>query len=342
MSKPTLTFFCELAAEPLTELFADPAVIEQLAAMEAGVSLGILDLSEERADVVRRLNEAGVPVTAWQLLPEAQGYWYNLGNAPQAIARYVDFITWTEEHDLRWAAIGVDIEPDIREMERLSEGEWAMVPKLLGRLFDRERVQRAERLYRGLIDEMHADGYEVESYHIPFIVDERRVGSTLLQRLFGLIDLGVDREVLMLYSSFLRPHGTGALWSYAPDAEAIAVGSTGGGVTTGGADQVLPLTWEELARDLRLSRQWSDELYVFSLEGAARQGYLARLRDFEWERDVLLPLESAHKVTRVRKAGRAVLWASAHPALILGTMGAVTLAAFWLTSLFRPDESDRE
>ena len=342
MSKPSLTFFCELAAKPLAALFADPAVIEQLAAMKAGVSLGLVDLSDERAAVVRRLNAAGVPVTAWQLLPEAQGYWYNLGNAPQAIARYVDFTAWTEAHDLRWEAIGVDIEPDIREMGRLSAGEWAILPRLVRRLFDRERVERARRLYRGLIAEMRADGYEVEAYHLPFIVDERRAGSTLLQRLFGLIDLEVDREVLMLYSSFLRPHGAGALWTYAPAAEAIAVGSTGGGVTVGGADQVPPLGWDELARDLRLARQWSDALYVFSLEGAIRQGYLARLCDFEWERDVMLPLESAHKVGRVRKAGRAVLWASAHPALILATMGAVTLAAFWLTSLFRPDRSDRE
>ncbi|MGC9399241.1 MAG: hypothetical protein ACP5HM_08895 [Anaerolineae bacterium] len=339
MSKPKLTFFCELAAGPLAELFADPAVVEHLKAMKAGVSLGLVDLSDERAEVVRRLNAAGVPVTAWQLLPEAQGYWYNLDNAPQTIARYVDFTTWTERHDLHWAAIGVDIEPDIREMERLMAGEWSGVLKMLGRLFDRKRVDRAQRLYEGLIDEMHADGYEVESYHIPVIVDERRVGSTLLQRLFGLIDLPVDREVLMLYSSFLRPHGAGALWSYAPEAEAIAVGSTGGGVTVGGADEIPPLTWEELARDLRLAWQWSDALYVFSLEGCVRQGYLARLRDFKWERDVMLPVESAHRVARMRRVGQALLWAGAHPALVLGTMGAATLAVFWLASVFRRERA---
>jgi hypothetical protein len=342
MSKPKLTFFCELAAEPLTELFADSAVIEHLAAMKAGVSLGILDLSKARADVVRRLNAAGVPVTAWQLLPEAQGYWYNVDNAPQAIARYVDFTTWTEEHDLRWEAIGVDIEPDFGEMERLSEGEWSLVFKFLGRLFDQERVQRAERLYRGLIDEMHADGYEVESYHIPFIVDERRVGSSLLRRLFGLLDFAVDREVLMLYSSFLRPNGAGTLWSYASDAEAIAVGSTGGGVTIGGADQIPPLTWKELARDLRLAHQWTDELYIFSLEGAVRQDYLTRLRDFKWERDVTLPLESAHRVARARRMGRAALWASAHPLLVLGAVSALGLSALWLARSLRPARSDGE
>ena len=79
--KPRLTFFCELEADALETLFADSSVIDNLVTLEASVSLGILDLSPGRAAVVRRLNEAGIPVIAWQLLPKEQGYWFNLGNA---------------------------------------------------------------------------------------------------------------------------------------------------------------------------------------------------------------------------------------------------------------------
>src|SRR3712207_4042140 len=93
-----LTFFCELEAAPLREIFADPAVMEHLVEMRASVSLGLLDLSAERADGVRRLHAAGIPVIAWQLLPAEQGYWFNLDNAPQAAARYEAFREWTSTH----------------------------------------------------------------------------------------------------------------------------------------------------------------------------------------------------------------------------------------------------
>ena len=157
-------------------------------------------------------------------------------------------------------------------------------------------------------------------------MDERRSGATLLQRLFGLIDLPVDREVLMLYSSFMRPIGHGLLWSYAPIAGSVGVGSTGGGVTVAGVDQIPPLQWEEFARDLRLARAWSDDIHVFSLEGAVRQGFLHRLRDFDWQARAEPPLREFQQVERVRKVLRAVLWASVHPGAVLaGVVGVLWL-----------------
>src|SRR3712207_8982240 len=45
----------------------------------------------QRAAVVRQLNTYGIPTIAWLLLPHDQGYWFNLGNYPQAIARYHAF-----------------------------------------------------------------------------------------------------------------------------------------------------------------------------------------------------------------------------------------------------------
>jgi len=115
-----LTFACELETDELQELFADAAVVDTLVELGAGVSLGLLDLSAERAALVRRLNDTGVPVTAWLLLPKEQGYWFNADNATQATARYVEFKAWTAKHGLRWAGIGVDIEPDFAEMQQLA------------------------------------------------------------------------------------------------------------------------------------------------------------------------------------------------------------------------------
>ncbi|HQE93066.1 MAG TPA: hypothetical protein PLH19_02745 [Anaerolineae bacterium] len=325
---PGLTFFCELDATALQDLFSNPQIIEDLRVLGAGVSLGLRDLSAERAEIVHRLNAAEIPVVAWLLLPEAQGYWFNLDNAPEADAFYADFKTWTAMHNLRWDGVGLDIEPDMREMKKLAAGDLRALVTLLRRSLDAERFRRACERYGALVAQIRTAGYRVDEYAIPFMVDERRVGSRLLQRCLGLVDLAVDREVLMLYSSFMRPLGPGLLWSYAPSAGSVAVGSTGGGVTVAGAAQIPPLTWDELARDLRLARVWSDTIHIFSLEGAVRQGYLHRLLDFDWSVPAEPPLREFRQVERARKALRAVLWASIHPGVVFA--GVITF--LWLVS----------
>ncbi|HEX8698525.1 MAG TPA: hypothetical protein VF815_06800 [Myxococcaceae bacterium] len=311
MNPPRLSFFCELAAGPLQALFEDLAVTEHLLALSATVSLGLLDFSPERAAVVRRLTEAGIPVVAWQLLPAEQGYWFNQDNTPQAAARYSAFREWTAEHGLRWDGVGLDIEPDIHEFQQLLSGGLRRLPALLPRLKRGEQLRQAQAAYAALVARIRADGYRVDTYQLPFIVDERQAGSTLLQRLVGVVDLPADREVLMLYSSFLRPHGAGALCSYGAQARSIALGSTGGGVELPGLIEVPPLSWDELSRDLRLARGLSADLHLFSLEGCVRQGFLPRLRTFDWEGPVEPPRGAARRVSLVRWAASGVLRTSA-------------------------------
>ncbi len=337
MTKPRLTFFCELETEALQALFANATVLRDLHDLQARISLGVLDLSAGRAQVVRRLNEAGIPAVAWQLLPKEQGYWFNAGNARQAAVRYVAFKAWSAENGLRWAGMGLDIEPDMRDAERLATDRWGLLSALLSRAFDCERMHRAEVEYGLLVAQMRADGYSVESYVFPLMLDERKAGSTLLRRLSGLIEVPADREIPMLYSSFLRPRGPGVLWSYAPEVQAVGVGSTGGGVSVGGADQVQPLDWNELSRDLHLARRWVSDIYVFSLEGCVREGFLERIRDFGWEQPCTAPLSAVAQVNQARRALRTGLWLSAHPFTTLSTL----FALVWLLSRLHRKEKPR-
>ena len=325
MTPPQLTFFCELEPDTLQSLFADGKVVDHLLALEASVSLGILDLTDGRARMVRTLNDEGIPVIAWQLLPKEQGYWFNASNTPQAAARYADFQRWTTEHDLRWDGVGLDIEPDIHDMQGLVGSRWSVLSTLIERAFHGEQLRQAQAQYTMLAARIRADGYRVDSYLIPFIVDERQVGSTLLRRLAGLVDIPVDREVLMLYTSFFRPRGPGILWSYGSEAASIAVGVTGGGVEVGGILAKRPLDWDEFSRDLLLARYRTDDIHVFSLEGCVTQGFLSHLRGFDWEQSITPPLTMAAEIETYRKALRTGLWASAHPLWVAG--GA--LAAAW-------------
>ena len=108
------------------------------------------------------------------------------------------------------------------------------------------------------------------------------------------------------------------------------MGTTGGGPDVPGHSQFSPLSWEEFARDLRLARYWSDDLVVHSLEGCVWQGYLERLRSFDWEQPVRLP-KTAGLAGALRALLRGALWSSAHPWYVLS----VVVATTWLLSRWR-------
>jgi hypothetical protein len=267
-SPPQLTFACELDSARLTELFADGSAIEHLQALRARVIIMVSDLSDERAAVVKQLGQAGIPLVAVPLFPFEEGYYFTVENAPRAAARYEQWKDWSDKHGLRWDWVGLDIEPEASFYEQIMADPWQLPAMLLPRLRDRDGPVRAREIFTALIERIHQDGWQVENYQFPLIADERKAGSTVLQRLLGLVDIPTDREVWMLYTSFLRGLGPGLLWSYGPEAQAIAVGTTGGGPDIPGHPQMPALSWEEFARDLRLARHFTDQIYVHSLEGA--------------------------------------------------------------------------
>jgi hypothetical protein len=309
--QPALTFACELDPVRLTALFAEPSVIEDLLALRARVALTLSDFSDERAEVVRHLNVAGIRVVGIPLVPLEQGYYFTADNAATAAERYEEWKDWTSRHRLAWDGVGLDIEPDARIYQQIMDNPWGLAPMLLPRLFDRERPARSRAAYRELVDRIHTDGWTVENYQFPLIADERRAGSTLLQRL-ALVDVATDREVWMIYSSFMRALGPSLIWSYGPEASAIGVGTTGGGPDIPGSPQMPSLSWEELARDLCLAGHWCDQILIHSLEGCVWQDYLGRLRSFDWA-DTAAPPQRALAAAGLRMSLRAALRASAHP-----------------------------
>ena len=323
MAAPRLTFFYELESERLAKMM-DRDLLADLKELNAGLSLGLIDFSPLRAQVVQRLNQIGIPVVAWLLLPKDQGYWFNLANADQAQACFEAFLDWTAKNNLVWDGVGIDIEPDIREFEQLSGKNWLkLVGKIGGRTLQHRKYAAARRKYLNLIAAIRSNGWRVDSYQFPLIADERKAHSTLLQRMAGLVDLPVDREVWMLYSSFLGASGPGLLGSYGPEAQSIGLGSTGGGVDVGlGGEQ--RLSWEELSHDLRLAWYWNEDIHVFSLEGCVQQHFMPRLKAFVWDKPILLPDQPTERVNAWRGLLQVALWASAHISSIL-----IGLVAIW-------------
>jgi len=85
------------------------------------------------------------------------------------------------------------------------------------------------------------------------------------------------------------------------------------------------LTWEEFSTDLRLARRSGKPIYVFSLEGCVRQGFLARLITFDWQAEVNVP--GTALISAGRGGLRGLLWLLERPAVMLtglaGVIGAV-------------------
>ncbi len=278
-----LSFFNEQDAGALALLAGDAATRARLRALGATVTVGLKDLSEVRAAAVRRLSDEGVPVDAWLLLPRDEGYFATFDNLAAVERRVDEVLRWRERHRLPLGALGFDFEPDLRELDALFASPARTLASWARRSRQHARRDAALARYGALRERVRAAGLRVESYQFPLLLEDRAVGSTFFQRFAGALDVGVEREVLMAYSSLLGPWGVGLLAGWAPQARAIAVGSTGGGV-----DPLPKLSWDELSRDLRLAAGACADVSVFSLEGCVARGFLERLLELDWSAPVEL------------------------------------------------------
>ena len=325
---PHFEFACEQPTDSLQTMFANADIVSDLRAINAGVSLALIDLSRDRAKVVQQLNSAAVPVTAWLVLPKWQGYYLNTNNAAAARARFAEFEKWTAEYGLRWVGVGLDIEPSLQEFGAIrADAKWRIAATLIRRCFDSERVLNARYAYSALIKEIQARGYPVDTYQFPFIADERKVRSTLLERMFGIVDVRGNREVLMLYSSFNHAADSGLLWEYGPDAGAIAIGTTSGDSAV--PAEFGPLNWTEFSRDLIVASRFTRVVGIYSLEGCVQRGYLARLRSMNWAQPVTIEHEGIRTVALLRTRIQAVLWMLSH-VLYIAAAVLVLDACAWL------------
>ncbi len=291
LGRPSLIFFSELEGLAFQRLLAEPGVLEELAAQDYGVALAMLNLCDEHANGVRLLNQRGIRVVAWLLLPPSEGLWFNLQNYPQAVERYRAFRAWAQQHQLHFDAVGLDIEPPISEVLHIQQ--WGLRDVVRRVWLARENVlyPAARAAYIDLIAEVHHDGYEVHTYQLPLLADDRRVGTTLVQRALDIVDLPADVEVLMCYSSLPMESlgndlGGALIASYGPSADSIGIGITGSSVATDSTGEGLPpLSWEALERDLFLAAHYTDTIYIFSLEGCVERGLLPRLASLNWEHE---------------------------------------------------------
>jgi hypothetical protein len=331
---PRLFFASDQTTGELESMLSESGVVADLKDLKAGIAINLPDLTVGRATLVRRLNREGIPVVAWLALPGQQGYYMNASNGREAAVHFNDFEKWTASNGLRWAAIGLDIEPNIQDFATLRQGaKWRLFLTLLARYVDAQRVRDAKYTYSALIRHIQSHGYRVETYQFPFIADERAVRSSLLERLTGIVDVRGDREVLMVYTSFHQSLDSALILAYGPDAQAIAVGITKGPRSD---PDFAPLNWEEFSRDLMVSNHFSHVIGVYDLEGCVRQGFLARLKNINWNESVTIPAESVRRAAQLRVRVQRVLWIVSNlPYFLIAILIAFVWTTVWWTNRLR-------
>ena len=331
---PRVVFATEGTTEGLNAILAKPEVIAELQKMHAGMALATEEMSPERARIVEKLNEAGIPATAWLTLPKQQGYYVNASNAEQTALRFEAFEEWSAKYRLRWAGVGLDIEPNIREFMSFLKGDkLGLAWTLFKRYFELGQVNRARAEYAALIRKMQADGYSVETYQFPFLADERKEHTTVLERLLGIVDVRGNVEVLMVYTSFHPSLDSAMIWAYGPDAQALAVGVTSG---TPMGPSFSPLEWPELSRDMIVASHYTRTIGVYNLEGCVAKGFLPKIQNLNWDQAVTIPAADAQRAVLIRSRVQSVLWIVAHLLYFAAAiMMAVICAIWWCRGRYR-------
>ena len=277
--RPQIFFACcDQGMADMESWVSDPEVISQLQQLHAGLAVEISDFSVERAQAVKKLNEDGIPLTAWLVMSREQGHYLNGFNAPEAEERLTQFQEWTQQNGLKWGAVGLDIEPNFDHLKEVGKHKGSFLWLMIRRFFDYGQVERGRAAYRTLIGRIQAAGYTVQTYQMPFLAEERAMHSTLLERLFGIVDVRGNDEVLMAYSSFNHAAGGGIPLLYGPQTQTLAVGTTLDDKAAG----LTALSWDEFSRDLIVAAHFSNLVGVYSLEGCIRHGYLPRMLSLDW------------------------------------------------------------
>jgi hypothetical protein len=330
-SRPRLIFMAEAQGAALLHLLGQPGALDILAGQGYSVALGLSQFSDDQVAVARMLNVYGVPLVAWLMLPTETESAFNAQNYPQAAEHYHAFRTWSLAHDLRFEAIGFEIAPSVAVLQR-EESQWRRIVDRLNMTRENALYPAARTAYANLVEDIHQDGYEVHTYQIPLIADDRRAGTTVAQRALEIVDIPSDLDVLMCSSSVPIERlggdlGGALIAAYGPAADAIGIG---GMREDPESDEGGVLPWPAIHRDLLLAAQHTDTIYIDSLEGCIERGLLPMLADINWHAPASVEPRRSALVIALRWLLCAALITSRFGLRVLGVAGWVLAAVLWL------------
>ncbi|MBI4700846.1 MAG: hypothetical protein HY744_06735 [Deltaproteobacteria bacterium] len=240
------------------------------------------------AALLRDAAGAGVPVRAWLLLSEQDGYWANEHNASEVRAAALAFADWREAEALPVGWLIFDLEMALERSRAVSEaieqeGLVAGLEKIKeGR--DPASFAAHRQQYFELVAELQARGLRVMGVTYPMVLDDAADGDDDIQDELDVPIGGVpwDEASFMVYQSLIYDlsgswHGPDVIYSYARSAveqhgarAAVALGIVG----QAGIDPVsMPYPdASTLLRDHAAARAGgAGSISIYSLDGLLQQ-----------------------------------------------------------------------
>ena len=320
-ARPRLILSTDLAGDELLATLRAPGLLDLLAAHSYSVALPLAQLDDSAAAAARLLNQHSVGVIACLRLSPEEGFTFNLQNYPLALGCYQDFHTWAGRQGLRFEAIGMSIEPPLQDVAEARQRRASALARRFWMARENILYPSAQLAYSELVVVMHLDGYEVHTFQMPVIADDRRAGTTLIQRALDIVDLAADLDVLMCASSVPidllgNDLGGALIASYGANADAISVGSIDDGDPDIEGRSLLP--WPALRRDLLLAAHYTDTIYLHSLEDCVARELLPKITTLDWE----APAQAKPSRRGLIVLLRALLFGT----LVAGRFGRTTLA----------------
>ncbi|MBJ7328566.1 MAG: hypothetical protein JHC95_01645 [Solirubrobacteraceae bacterium] len=136
--------------------------------------------SANRADAlptIRKIEERGIPWTAWLTVPYSDGYWTTERNGPQTLAAVRDFDAWARANGLAPSGVSLDLESstaDTKTFARAFRDPFATARTMTRNLGPNRQCVAARYLRDEVVGWLRRHGYSVVASVHPWVVDDVR------------------------------------------------------------------------------------------------------------------------------------------------------------------------
>ncbi len=287
-----ITYFVEMPhewikpeerGEKMLELFKEEVELEngevgtladRLVETRSSVSIAMSTLDDSTAKAIKFLNEKNIPIIAWNVLSDDDGYWTNALNVEKTEKKIKEIEEWKQKHNLKFDTYGFDLEKSFDVILPLLNREigkfvrkWLEFNQEVKKTF---RNTDPQACFNSLVSSLAEQGKSAEFYIFP-----KKVKSFFNPGIFPPKD---SREIEMVYASDL-PLGLGVSALLSKDTiPAIGILNDRESETPGrGKNLPTHRTPEQTKKDVKdilekrinvKNREFDfKELYVFALNG---------------------------------------------------------------------------
>lgn len=173
-----------------------------------GVSIAMIEPDQPTATLIKSINQQfpNLPISAWVVLDDKEGYWTNRFNISQTRAKVEEIKAWANHFDLSFEAMGFDLEMPI-ELAKSLDSLFSFKPtgarRALRELYKTGKSNHQllkhginpESELEDLIRTLKKEGIKTHSYELPFPLNTKLLGVVLVQ------SESFDMRSTMVYTS---------------------------------------------------------------------------------------------------------------------------------------------